>query len=38
MYFMRATSLLAVGYLVLPSLNKDFIIIIIRPGFQAEML
>ena len=39
MYFIRATSLLAVGYLVLPSLNKDFIIItIIRPGFQAEML
>ena len=29
MYFMRATSLLAVGYLVLPSLNKGFIIIII---------
>jgi len=26
---MRATSLLAVGYLVLPSLNKGFIIIII---------
>ena len=30
MYFMRATSLLAVGYLVLPSLNKGFIIIIIK--------
>jgi len=29
MYFMRAKSLLAVGYLVLPSLNKGFIIIII---------
>ena len=29
MYFMRAIRLLAVGYLVLPSLNKGFIIIII---------
>ena len=28
MYFMRATSLLAFGYYVLPSLNKGFIYII----------